>query len=434
MKLRNLLHLKEDETHLIGSITPPFFFRVSEIMEEFLRLCDKTSIEEALTVLKEQNSPEEFESFQQRLEKIKDKLFVDEEKEKANQIDLSAKVTTLALNVTRKCNLKCDYCFEDAEWRKFGEMPFSIAQKAIDTFFTDNSSQWVIIFTGGEPMLNFDLITKVVNYIEQRGVKVEYRIKTNGTLIDDEKIDFLIKNNFKIQISLDGNEKAHDTHRKFANGKGTFEIVDGLLRKLIEKEYGSKISISGTLTHQTIQYVDDCYAHMNSYSEIKGCTLKSVMTNSHSKYAFTSDDYMFANVSNLNNNKYLMQQGIKLVEDKKINTVCGIGVWNITIDIDGMIYPCYRLCGNEKYVIGNLQLLKLPLKLPKELENLYMLDNNIQCINCYFINVCKMGCYTDKLMFDYRISHCFNSKKLIVEEIFCNVFLKKRMYLLLDIV
>ena len=141
---------------------------------------------------------------------------------------------------------------------------------------------------------------------------------------------------------MDGNEKAHDMHRKFANGKGTFKTVDGALHKLIEKGYGSKISISGTLTHQTVHNIDDCYAHLNSYQEIKQYTLKSVMPNSHVQHAFDPDDYKIAYISNLKNNKFVMLQGKKIMEGEKNYNVCGIGIWNIAIDVDGTIYPCYR--------------------------------------------------------------------------------------------
>ena len=101
MKLKNLLHIQESDIHLIGSLTPPFFFRVSEIMEEFVRLCDNNSIEESLNLLKVKYSPTEFEDFQQRLEKIKDKLFVNDDYKEANEIDFSSKVHILTWKIQR---------------------------------------------------------------------------------------------------------------------------------------------------------------------------------------------------------------------------------------------------------------------------------------------------------------------------------------------
>jgi uncharacterized protein len=398
-------------------------------MTEFLQLCDGKGIEESLYILKEKYPASEFAEFQQRLIKIKDKLFVDDEYKDYTEIDLSRKVSTLTLNVTRKCNLKCSYCFENDEYRKLGNMPFIIAKKAIDTFFTDKNSNWVIIFTGGEPILNFDLLKKVIEYIEEKELKVEYRIKTNATLLDEEKMNFLIKNNVKIQISLDGNEKAHNTHRKFANGNGSFQIVDEVINKLIEKN-ADNITISGTLTHQTTQYIDDCYAQLNSYQGIKNYVLKGVMPNSQQQYVFETDDYTFLYKSNLKNDKYLIQQGIKLIKGDKNYNVCGIGIWNISIDVDGNIYPCYRMCGDKQYVIGHLNSLKMSFKLPQELENIYLLENNIQCSKCYLIHVCKIGCYTDKLA--YKYDKCMYPIKIVIEDILRNNLFTNGIYLSLD--
>ena len=341
-------------------------------------------------------------------------------------------MSTLTLNVTRKCNLKCDYCFEDSEWRKGGNMAFSIAKKAIDTFFTapSNTPDWMVIFTGGEPLLNFNLLKEVVEYIDIKKLKVEYKIKTNATLLDDEKMDFLIKNNIKIQVSLDGNEKAHDTHRKFANGKGTFNIVDKAIRKLIDSGYGSKVTISGTLTHQTTQYVDDCYSQLNTYSEIKWYGLKAVMPYSHNCHPLDYEDGKKAYISGIKNNKYFIQLKQKMMDANMGLTICGIGIWNITIDIDGKIYPCYRMCGNTKYIIGHLDFFEIPFKLTKDLENIYCLENNSQCANCFMINVCKIGCYADKLMYNYDKNKCFQSTK----EMICNEFINKRIYQTLSII
>jgi uncharacterized protein len=168
MKLRNLLHIRENDVHIIGSLTPAFFYRVSNIMAEFIQLCENMNIEKSLEILKEKYAASEFEDFQQRLDKVKDKLFVNDDYENYNKMDLSTKVSILTLNVTRKCNMKCSYCFEDSAYRKLGNMPFTVAKKAIDTFFTDNSTNWVIIFTGGEPLLNFDLLKEVIEYIDNK--------------------------------------------------------------------------------------------------------------------------------------------------------------------------------------------------------------------------------------------------------------------------
>ena len=340
----------------------------------------------------------------------------------------------LTLNITRKCNLKCSYCFESSEYRKKGNMPFEVAQRAIDTFFTNDYSDWVIIFTGGEPLLNYDLIRRVVEYVNQKKLKVEYRIKTNTILLDEAVMEYLIENNFRIQVSLDGDKKAHNAHRKFADGRGTFDIVDSKIRDLLKYNYGNNITISGTVTHQTIKYIDDSYVQLNSYNNIAHYDLKSVMPNVHDQYALSDKDYERAYVSNIKNSKYVHLKGTSLNRVWYKN-ICGIGLWNITIDVDGKIYPCYRMCGSDEFIIGDIYSLILPFKLPDRLEGIYRMENRKNCSICALIPICKMGCYTDKLMYNMENGEeCSMPIKKIINNVFQEELIDNGMYEYLDII
>lgn len=82
-------------------------------------------------------------------------------------------------------------------------------------------------FYGGEPLLEIELIKKCVDYIQKNveGKRITFGITTNGTLLTGEVLQFLYDNDFSITISLDGPKEDHDACRKFANGKGSFDIV-----------------------------------------------------------------------------------------------------------------------------------------------------------------------------------------------------------------
>lgn len=338
-------------------------------------------------------------------------MFVEEEKDEKE--NLSRQITTLTFNASRKCNLKCTYCYENEEFRKMNDMPFEIAKKAIDTFFTNKLTDWNIIFTGGEPMLNYSLIKDVVKYVANQGLKVNIKIKTNGTLLDDEeKMDFFIKNNIIIQLSIDGGKIAHDTHRKYANGKGSFETVNKVIRRLIEKGYGENLSISGTLSHQTIEFINDSYANLNSYGV--PYDLKPPMANSKPEMVLDKKDFMVFNSAIAKNTNQIKVKG-KLLLNNENKYRCGIGLWNITIDVDGKIYPCYFWCGDEKYVIGTLDSFVMPFKLPKELEDLYSrFENSKECTQCFFLTTCKKSCHVEKIMCKHSVNECLLPNKQLV--------------------
>lgn len=140
----------------------------------------------------------------------------------------------LTLQVTQQCNLRCEYCaysgiYEGNRVHSGRRMSFETAKKAIDFFLEHSMDSPLIVvgFYGGEPLLEFSLIKKCVSYVEERceGKKILFNLTTNGTLLEGERAEFLVKHEFSIAISLDGSKKEHDACRKFPDGSGSFDIV-----------------------------------------------------------------------------------------------------------------------------------------------------------------------------------------------------------------
>ena len=68
------------------------------------------------------------------------------------------------------------------------------------------------------------------------GKEIEYSMTTNGTLLNKEVIEYLVKNNFKITVSIDGPKEVHDRSRHFADtDKGSFDVILENLRYFREK-------------------------------------------------------------------------------------------------------------------------------------------------------------------------------------------------------
>ena len=124
-------------------------------------------------------------------------------------------------------------------------MPLEILSKAVD-FFIEKSrgnreeNTPTITFYGGEPILRFDLIQKTVEMTKAKGFfeKYNFSFTTNGTLLNEESIKYLVTNNISILISIDGPPKIHDRYRVFGNGRGTFNMIIKNLKRI--KEYSRK--------------------------------------------------------------------------------------------------------------------------------------------------------------------------------------------------
>lgn len=144
--------------------------------------------------------------------------------------------------------MACRYCinsgaypYEDKLYP--GYMPVDVAKKAVNYYLAhikqirrhDPCRTAVITFYGGEPLLNFPLIKKIVKYAREKDENILFTISTNGLLLEDEAAEFLVKNEVVVWVSLDGPMEQHDRNRVTSSGKGTFNRVISNIEKLWER-------------------------------------------------------------------------------------------------------------------------------------------------------------------------------------------------------
>lgn len=132
----------------------------------------------------------------------------------------------MLLFVTDKCNLNCDYCFNNETGR---DLDINMGKMAVDFMirenaFSKNDSKGICFF-GGEPLLKFNLIKDLIEYSKIKRGDLHYAIVTNGTIFNREISEYLSNNNVKIVLSIDGCKKSQDTHRKLSNGKGSHDLI-----------------------------------------------------------------------------------------------------------------------------------------------------------------------------------------------------------------
>ena len=151
-------------------------------------------------------------------------------------------VSGVTLQVTKKCNFSCRYCVINTH-NNIGrnhenvDMSWNVAKKSIDFLYnhSKDATLLTIAFYGGEPMLNYELIAEVVKYAEKRFFTKELKfiMTINGSVLTTDMIEFLIKYNIEIAISLDGPPYIQNKHRKFGEtGFDTFNIVYNNIKKI----------------------------------------------------------------------------------------------------------------------------------------------------------------------------------------------------------
>ncbi|MDD2566165.1 MAG: His-Xaa-Ser system radical SAM maturase HxsB [Candidatus Gracilibacteria bacterium] len=144
------------------------------------------------------------------------------------------------LVTTIRCNHKCLYCHASAgnKEAKGLDMTLETAKKVLDTIFYTSSEDIIIEFQGGEPLLNWDVFKYVVEEGKIKALhlakNIRFALVTNLTLMDEEKLDYIINNGINISTSLDGDELLHNENRIFKNGN-SFEKVTYWIRKINEE-------------------------------------------------------------------------------------------------------------------------------------------------------------------------------------------------------
>lgn len=129
-------------------------------------------------------------------------------------------------------------------------MSIEIGRKAIDMFvyLAEGGKSIEFIFTGGEPLTEYEVLEDLISYGQkcacEAGMQAFFVLKTNGTILNQNIIDFMRLNCIKVIVSIDGTSSVHDKHRRTTFGKGTHGIVCSNLQTLLKNQISCVASVT----------------------------------------------------------------------------------------------------------------------------------------------------------------------------------------------
>jgi len=162
---------------------------------------------------------------------------------------------SLSLLVSDACNLDCSYCYQRRPVRG-RTMDWSVAREAAEAVLRWSGGDCKLSFSGGEVLLAEDLLRRTVAFVEAerpRDATIPYTLTTNGTLLDDAMLGFLVDHDFELQISFDGVREAQDLR-----GKNTFEVLNRLIGRIqntYPEFWKNRVAVGVTLTVSTIPFI-----------------------------------------------------------------------------------------------------------------------------------------------------------------------------------
>lgn len=371
-----------------------------------------------------EDAPEEIRSEVQELAKFKILTQTEDEDDKVLQF-VRSKIPAPATNVcymimSEQCNLACKYCFlgnNDCKKRSnflLENMSVETAEKAIQFFIRQikesgldvEENRPVLIFYGGEPLVNFNVLEYVAKRInelrsEERCIRnIEMSMVSNGLLLNETRIHRLHEIGVSIAISIDGfNEKANSMRVDVA-GKPVFSRI---LEKLnLCKEMGVDVSLSVTLSEETIKSTKDILGLIDAYG-IKAFGFNIMMS---------SDTFVLPQSYNEAAAQFIIDAFVELRERgiyedrmmRKLKAFAKAQVYfsdcaataggQIVIAPNGKVGICHGCLHNKKYFVSHIDDDEfVAVKDPNFIEWSQLTPvNREECLDCPALGICGGGC------------------------------------------
>jgi uncharacterized protein len=156
----------------------------------------------------------------------------------------------VVLKVHQRCNLACDYCYvytmADQSWRDRPLIMEPATWQATAARMAEHAAAHSLpvmrlVLHGGEPLLaGLERLSHLVADFRAAfdgGCRLDVQIQTNAVLLDAGLLDFFVRENIQVGVSLDGTAADNDRHRRRADGRGSFADVDRALRLLDSPPY-----------------------------------------------------------------------------------------------------------------------------------------------------------------------------------------------------
>ena len=329
----------------------------------------------------------------------------------------SARTTSLCLMVAQECNMACVYCYGSAgTYGGGGLMPAETARRSVDWLISHSGDNrdLIVIFFGGEPLLNLPVIRRTVDYAkrmgEQMGKTFSFSVTTNASLADEAAIDFLRANQFEIIISFDGTQVAQNRQRPFKDGGPSYAAVVPRIKQLLSvfpKACGRATLYGDTEPGEVLAALKEIGFRNCHLVPASGCLL----TDAPSEEALFRRDRERADYLRREAAAYVAAvkrrdraEAAQLLKDGELFRItsigvsplfvrrlffCGVGRTYLAVDVDGSLYPCHRFVGMKEYLLGSISEAADP---PRSLFHESPVIISEECRQCWLKYVCGGGC------------------------------------------
>ncbi len=325
---------------------------------------------------------------------------------------------TLVMNVTNQCNLSCQYCYEFGEDKvatpegKAKFMDWETAKQSADYLIRESADRKSIhiTFFGGETLMNFPLLKRVVAYATEEcaklGKKIDFSLTTNATLLTPSVIEFIAENSIGVTVSIDGPKATNDQFRVFSNGRGSYDIIVPKIRELLARHRSRPVSARVTLTTPDVDVLG-VYRHLKhdlGFYEVGFAPVTTSPERLYSigergmdkvldQFAELAQDYLASALrsqhhgfSNVSDTLSELHQGISKSHP------CGAGLGLLGVGPSGDLAPCHRFVDSDTHKLGHVST-GIDLERKSDFLTRGNIGSKYDCQTCWARPLCAGGCH-----------------------------------------
>ncbi|MBI5258919.1 MAG: SPASM domain-containing protein [Burkholderiales bacterium] len=324
-------------------------------------------------------------------------------------------VNALSLAIAQRCNLACGYCYADGG--SFGgearAMDWDTARAAVDGLLqgVEPGGRASLAFMGGEPLTERALLRRVTTHAAeraaQRGVRLQFALTTNATLLNEDDAAFLAEHRFTVTVSLDGEAELQDRLRPTLGGTGSHARVLARLAPVLARQAPGGLQASARLTvtreHRNLRASVEHLMGLGFHSVGVSPALHSrdarlALTAEHMAGLLGQMTGLAAEAERrwLQGEAYPFGNLLAALQEIHLGThrplPCGAAAAYLGVGADGALHACHRFVGDDSAAFGDVQQGLDTAARSRWLAARHV-DRQQPCAGCWARYLCGGGCH-----------------------------------------